>query len=349
MRGQEDKEIEMPTTLGYNIDSSSSSSELSSPTAGERSDHQPFPSSQTPTLIFNDQPQTSHHNNHHLYSPLATTQLHQSQEPSTDPDLCSSPIVTTSITTTPIASIPIPPRAAPPQSTITATATITTLIRYRECLRNHAASMGSHVVDGCGEFMPSGEEGTPESLKCAACDCHRNFHRKETEGEPQQHASNYHNYHPNKHNTHNIIPSPSLPHHNHTHLQFHTPSSSMHQHHRFSHGVANPTSMIPPMIAFGGGGGGAAESSSEDLNMFQSNRGGEILVQPPSMSKKRFRTKFTQQQKDRMMEFAEKLGWKIQKQDEQEVQQFCSQVGVRKQVFKVWMHNNKQAMKKQQI
>ncbi|CAL0331869.1 unnamed protein product [Lupinus luteus] len=344
MRGQ-DKEIEMPTTLGYNRDSSSSSSKLSSPTAGERSDHQPFPASQTPTLIFNDQPQTSHHNHHHLYSPHATTQLHQSQEPSTDPDLSSSPIVTTTITTTPIASIPIPPRPAPPQTTITASA----LIRYRECLRNHAASMGSHVVDGCGEFMPSGEEGTPESLKCAACDCHRNFHRKETEGEPQQLASNYHSYHPNKHNnTHNILPS-TVPHPNHTHLQFHTPSSSMHQHHRFSHGVANPTSLIPPMIAFGGGGGVAAESSSEDLNMFPSNRGGEILVQLPSMSKKRFRTKFTQQQKDRMMEFAEKIGWKIQKQDEQEVQQFCSQVGVRRQVFKVWMHNNKQAMKKQQM
>ncbi|OIV94797.1 hypothetical protein TanjilG_21994 [Lupinus angustifolius] len=340
MRGQEDKEIEMPTTLGYNRDSSSSSSKLSSPTAGETSvHHQPFPASQTPTLIFNDQPQTSHQ---------ATTQLHQSQEPSTDPDLSSFPVVTTSITITPIASIPIPPRTAPPQTTITAIATTTALIRYRECLRNHAASMGSHVVDGCGEFMPSGEEGTPESLKCAACDCHRNFHRKETEGEPQQHASNYHSYHPNKHNnTHNIIPSPPLPHHNHSHLQFHTPSSSMH--HRFSHGVANPTSLIPPMIAFGGGGGGAAESSSEDLNMFQSNRGGEILMQPPSMSKKRFRTKFTQQQKERMMEFAEKLGWKIQKQDEQEVQQFCSQVGVRRQVFKVWIHNNKQAMKKQQM
>ncbi|KAE9612981.1 putative transcription factor ZF-HD family [Lupinus albus] len=50
-----------------------------------------------------------------------------------------------------------------------------------------------------------------------------------------------------------------------------------------------------------------------------------------------------------MMVFAEKLGWKIQKQDEQEVQQFCSQVGLRNQVFKVWMHNNKQALKKRQM
>lgn len=105
-------------------------------------------------------------------------------------------------------------------------------------------------------------------------------------------------------------------------------------------------------MAFGGGGGGAAESSSEDLTMFQydTNAGGQGSVQPLlSSSKKRFRTKFSQQQKDRMMEFAEKLGWRIQKHDEQEVEQFCNQVGVKRQVFKVWMHNNKQAMKKKQM
>ena len=106
------------------------------------------------------------------------------------------------------------------------------------------------------------------------------------------------------------------------------------------------------MMAFGGGGGTAAESTSEDLNMFRSNYvGGQASAhhrQPISGSKKRFRTKFTQPQKDRMVEFAEKLGWKIQKHDDQEVQQFCSEVGVKRKAFKVWMHNNKQAMKKKQ-
>ncbi|KAL9330374.1 hypothetical protein ACSQ67_005377 [Phaseolus vulgaris] len=44
---------------------------------------------------------------------------------------------------------------------------------YRECLRNHAASLGSYATDGCGEFtLDSG------GLQCAACGCHRNFHRK---------------------------------------------------------------------------------------------------------------------------------------------------------------------------
>ncbi|GFP97956.1 zinc-finger homeodomain protein 3 [Phtheirospermum japonicum] len=44
--------------------------------------------------------------------------------------------------------------------------------------------MGAHVVDGCGEFMPSGDDDKLKALSCAACDCHRNFHRKEGNGEP---------------------------------------------------------------------------------------------------------------------------------------------------------------------
>ncbi|KAL3654042.1 Zinc-finger homeodomain protein [Castilleja foliolosa] len=29
------------------------------------------------------------------------------------------------------------------------------VVTYRECLKNHATSLGGHAVDGCGEFMPS--------------------------------------------------------------------------------------------------------------------------------------------------------------------------------------------------
>lgn len=54
---------------------------------------------------------------------------------------------------------------------------------YKECRKNHAASLGGYALDGCREFMPTGEEGTSASLKCAACSCHRNFHRKEVENE----------------------------------------------------------------------------------------------------------------------------------------------------------------------
>ncbi|CAI0438516.1 unnamed protein product [Linum tenue] len=43
-----------------------------------------------------------------------------------------------------------------------------------------------------------------------------------------------------------------------------------------------------------------------------------------------------------MLEFAEGVGWKIQNQeDDGVVQRFCNEIGVKRRVLKVWMHNNK--------
>ncbi|XP_059650143.1 zinc-finger homeodomain protein 10-like [Cornus florida] len=55
------------------------------------------------------------------------------------------------------------------------------VVRYRECRRNHAAPIMRYAVDGCGDFTPAGEDGTPEALLCGACSCHRSFHRKEVQ------------------------------------------------------------------------------------------------------------------------------------------------------------------------
>lgn len=53
-------------------------------------------------------------------------------------------------------------------------------VRYKECQKNHAARVGGYAVDGCREYMPtSGEEGTNSAFTCAACGCHRNFHRRQ--------------------------------------------------------------------------------------------------------------------------------------------------------------------------
>nr|XP_010931461.2 mini zinc finger protein 2 [Elaeis guineensis] len=57
------------------------------------------------------------------------------------------------------------------------------VVRYGECRKNHAASIGGYAVDGCREFMASGEEGTSDALRCAACNCHRSFHKREVETE----------------------------------------------------------------------------------------------------------------------------------------------------------------------
>ena len=70
-----------------------------------------------------------------------------------------------------------------------------------------------------------------------------------------------------------------------------------------------------------------------------------MVVESPETDrsgKKRFRTKFSADQKEKMLGFAEKLGWKLQRKDlEEEIERFCRSVGVSRQVFKVWMHNHK--------
>ncbi|KAJ0100233.1 hypothetical protein Patl1_21914 [Pistacia atlantica] len=67
-------------------------------------------------------------------------------------------------------------------STTTSSFTVRT-VRYAECQKNHAAGVGGYAVDGCREFMATGEEGTDAALICAACGCHRSFHRREVETE----------------------------------------------------------------------------------------------------------------------------------------------------------------------
>ncbi|MBA0559528.1 hypothetical protein Golob_016488 [Gossypium lobatum] len=65
----------------------------------------------------------------------------------------------------------------------TSSSTAITNVRYGECQKNHAANIGGYAVDGCREFMASDVEGTTGALTCAACGCHRNFHRREVETE----------------------------------------------------------------------------------------------------------------------------------------------------------------------
>ncbi|CAH8384991.1 unnamed protein product [Eruca vesicaria subsp. sativa] len=187
-------------------------------------------------------------------------------------------------------------------------------VTYKECLKNHAAATGGHALDGCGEFMPSPSStpSDPTSLKCAACGCHRNFHRRD-------HTS--------------AVPPPSLP-----------PSSTIsyqphHRHHPPPPLPPSPNSSSPPPIS----------SSYMLLALSGTDKtGGKSLpfsdlstrhLTPGS--RKRFRTKFSQAQKEKMHEFADRIGWKIQKRDEDEVRGFCREVGVDRGVLKVWMHNNK--------
>uniref|UniRef100_A0A9I9D079 ZF-HD dimerization-type domain-containing protein n=1 Tax=Cucumis melo TaxID=3656 RepID=A0A9I9D079_CUCME len=184
------------------------------------------------------------------------------------------------------------------------TARKTSSIRYRECLKNHAIGIGGHAVDGCGEFMPAGEEGSIDALKCAACNCHRNFHRKETDSDQG------HYYYQQQQQ---ICP-----------YRGPTPHPSAYVYMRGA--PVQQRALALPAAA-----GGREE---DDTSNPSSSGGGGGGSGSGLLLKKRFRTKFSSEQKEKMLEFAEKVGWTIQKHDEADVERFCMETGVRRQVLK---------------
>jgi ZF-HD class homeobox domain-containing protein len=202
-------------------------------------------------------------------------------------------------------------------------------VRYRECLKNHAASIGGHAIDGCGDFMPSGEDGSLEALKCAACNCHRNFHRREVEGEPPC----YYCYSPRSCGGRKRGAGPPM-------ALLGPPAQQQHPINATPLALP-PTSahMVARSLLQGAGDNDQDGSSS----MSYLNAYGTAGMMPIVM-KKRFRTKFSNEQKEKMLAFAEKVGWRIQKHDDAAVHQFCMDVGVKRHVLKVWMHNNKSHM-----
>ncbi|XP_030468083.1 zinc-finger homeodomain protein 9-like [Syzygium oleosum] len=231
-------------------------------------------------------------------------------------------------------------------SPATAAAAAAGPVAYKKCLKNHAASLGGYALDGCGEFMPSptANPSDPTSLKCAACGCHRNFHRREPD-DPTPTASAVIEYQPH----HRHHPPPPPPHHHH------------HPHHH--HPPRSPNSASPPpisssyypsaphmLLALSTGISAAPENAAAPQGPQPSSAA--AMVSPSGHhpgSRKRFRTKFSQHQKERMHEFAERVGWKMQKRDEELVREFCAEVGVDRNVFKVWMHNNKNTFGKRDV
>ncbi|TKY58859.1 Zinc-finger homeodomain protein 11 [Spatholobus suberectus] len=224
------------------------------------------------------------------------------------------------------------------------------VVSYKECLKNHAASIGGHALDGCGEFMPSSSTNPtdPRSLKCAACGCHRNFHRRD----PQEH-NNTNNNNPTFLSciyTPSAVAPPPLPHR--AMSQSTSPSLSSSPSHSpspMSSPSPPPLSHVPPyhasaphvLLALG-----AAYSAPSDEPHHHRSLNFSSVLKSENHPKKRYRTKFSKEQKEKMYSFSEKLGWRMQKGDDGLVQEFCSDIGVSRGVFKVWMHNNKNTFRK---
>uniref|UniRef100_A0A0D9XXS9 ZF-HD dimerization-type domain-containing protein n=1 Tax=Leersia perrieri TaxID=77586 RepID=A0A0D9XXS9_9ORYZ len=203
-------------------------------------------------------------------------------------------------------AVVLSPSPSPSPSSASASAAA----RYRECLKNHAAAIGGSATDGCGEFMPAGEDGSLDALRCSACGCHRNFHRKE----PQN---------PHAHHLFGPMPHRGGGHHHHLLVATLPPPP---------HPPPAPTRMVMPLNA-----------AMHHHHMQQTSESDDA-ARSPAAARKRFRTKFTAEQKARMLGFAEEAGWRLQKLDDGVVQRFCGEIGVKRRVLKVWMHNNKHTL-----
>lgn len=155
--------------------------------------------------------------------------------------------------------------------------------------------------------MPAGEDGTLEALHCSACNCHRNFHRKEIESDyndsPSQHYAAL-----------SLVPDNAL---------------------TLAH--LSPNKSIP----------NSPSNHSDEKNCEEGIKEVENLTE--KVIKKRSRTKFTQEQKEKMLDFAEKAEWRIQKAEEYVVHKFCKEIGIKRRVLKVWMHNNKNTFAKKNV
>ncbi|XP_019261875.1 PREDICTED: zinc-finger homeodomain protein 4-like [Nicotiana attenuata] len=167
-----------------------------------------------------------------------------------------------------------------------------------------------YALDGCGEFCPN---GIPESLICAACNCHRNFHRKmevEVEVETEVELSILSNSHHNR-GTSLVIVVPPTP----------TYQQQSRIHPRQKYDKNNNVAATPPQ---------RAETATE--------MGGREIEVAEQMSTKRKR--INSEQKERVKAFAEKIGWRWTKYNK-EVKPFCAEIGITPYFLKNWIDNNR--------
>ncbi|OQU86730.1 hypothetical protein SORBI_3003G135101 [Sorghum bicolor] len=175
--------------------------------------------------------------------------------------------------------------------------------------------------DGCGEFMPSleADPADPSSLRCATCRCHRNFHRRLAEL-PRCAVRR-------RRTTACRPPSTRRPRRSRTRARISTRTARCRRYRARRARASKPPAVAPRP---------PPPPASASLGPMPPAPP-ETVVPGAAAARKRFRTKFSPEQKQRMQALSERLGWRLQKRGEALVDECCQEMGV----FKVWMHNNK--------
>ncbi|KAK4438330.1 Zinc-finger homeodomain protein 1 [Sesamum alatum] len=184
------------------------------------------------------------------------------------------------------------------------------LVMYGECLHNHAATTipMAYIVDGCGLFEASG----PNGMVCAACRCHRNFHRRLEVDIP--HAQTQNNVVSQQHGT---ATNPVL-----------LPQPQAHQQTSTSRTTTSALTLAIP------------HPRPEEPVQEASAR---HTVETEATVRKR---RITRGQSERMRVIAESNGWKMFREySREEVNRICAEIGITRTVMKngILNHRRRQA------
>ncbi|KAK4438346.1 Zinc-finger homeodomain protein 8 [Sesamum alatum] len=210
------------------------------------------------------------------------------------------------------------------------------LVMYRECLHNHAATTTpmAYIVDGCGLFEASG----PNGMVCAACRCHRNFHRRLEVDIP--HAQTQNNVISQQHGTSTnpvLLPQPQA------HQQASTSRTT----------TSAPTPAIPDPVpqpqfhpqTYTRRARTPAPTGRQEMNrQFQRP---EELVQEASArhtveTEATVCRRITRGQSERLRVIAESNGWKLFREySREEVNRICVEIGITRTVMKNWILNHR--------
>ncbi|CAN8312210.1 unnamed protein product [Cochlearia groenlandica] len=145
---------------------------------------------------------------------------------------------------------------------------------YKECMRNHAAKLGSYAIDGCREYSQSATGDL-----CAACNCHRSYHRR---------------------------------------IDF----------------IKYSAQVTHARLPF---------SSLRRVKQLARLKRKTEEEEEETVKQRRRKSKFTEEQREPMRDYAVKLGWtlKDKREIEEEIRVFCQGIGVSRFLFKTWVNNNK--------
>ncbi|XP_043717956.1 zinc-finger homeodomain protein 5-like [Telopea speciosissima] len=175
---------------------------------------------------------------------------------------------------------------------------------YGSCMRNHAAKLCGHATDGCREFVPAGD-----GSRCVACGCHMSFHIKMAV------VDNVGGSGGNGESGSNIVKVKA-------------------EVIEVSDDEAEKEKEKQLLVLLE-----VAEQQPQQQRQQQQNHG--VVEEQMGSSRRRPRARFTDEQRQQMFAYANRLGWRMRRERWDETNRFCEQIGVSRQVFKAWLNNKK--------